>query len=172
MNTNSPSHGDPYQSAAAPLIDMHAHPSLKATIFKRALTTSFAASKTFNPFSVRTDFDKLEKGGVDVLLSSVYAPEKGIIKDCFYLKILRYLMPFTYRRLFGEDYFNVVNKMIDRMEAQIEESPKVKLARSYQELEEILDRTATCQNGGGKERIRYTQDKVRQANGIVGIKSD
>jgi membrane dipeptidase len=118
---------------------MHAHPSLKATFFERALTTSFSASKTFNPFSVRTDFDKLTKGGVDVLLSSVYAPEKKIIKDCYYLKVLRYLMPITYHRLFGKDYFIVANEMIDRMEAQIEESPKVKLARSYQELEEILE---------------------------------
>ena len=64
------------QFGGKPIIDMHAHPSLKASIFKRTLTRSHAASRTFNPFSMRTDFQKLEDGGVDVLLSSIYAPER------------------------------------------------------------------------------------------------
>lgn len=71
------------------IVDLHAHPSLKASIFNRLLTSRFRASRSFDPFSVRTDFPKLKDGGVDVLLTTVYAPEKGIFDECTYLKIIR-----------------------------------------------------------------------------------
>jgi membrane dipeptidase len=128
------------QYAGLPIVDMHAHPALKATLFKRTLTRRYAASRTFNPFSVRTDFQKLEAGGVDVLLSVIYAPEKEIVEDFSYLRILSYLMPITYRKLFSNSYFSVTNEMINIMEAQVQQSPKVELARSVQELNAILGR--------------------------------
>jgi membrane dipeptidase len=126
------------QYHGAPIVDLHAHPSLKATLFKRILTSRYAASRTFNPFSVRTDFNKLEEGGVDVLLSTVYAPEEEIIGDCIYLKILSYLMPFTSRKLFSNGHFEAVIEMMNLMEAQVQQSPKVKMAKSMKELNEIL----------------------------------
>ena len=79
------------------IVDLHAHPSLKASLFKRALTATFKASRAFDPLSVRTDFNKLRDGSVDVLLSSVYAPEEGIYQECPYVKWLRFLMPLTWR---------------------------------------------------------------------------
>jgi hypothetical protein len=64
----------------AMIVDMHAHPSLKISLFNRMLTSRFRVSRSFDPFSVRTDFNRLKAGGVNVLLSAVYAPERGIIR--------------------------------------------------------------------------------------------
>ena len=68
------------------IVDLHAHPSLKASLFNRTLTSRFRASRSFDPFGVRTDFPKLREGGLDVLLSTIYAPEKGILEECRYLE--------------------------------------------------------------------------------------
>jgi len=138
MNLSEPSLWKQIQYEGKPIIDLHAHPSLKATLFKRVLTSRYAASRTFNPFSVRTDFNKLEQGGIDVLLSTIYAPEEEILDDCIYLKILGYLMPFTYHKLFSHSHFDVTIEMMNIMEAQVQRSPKVKMAKSISELNEIL----------------------------------
>ncbi len=130
----------------ATIIDVHAHPSLKASIFNRMLTRRFGVTRSFNPFSVRTDFTRLKDGSVDVLLSTVYAPERGIIDDCKYIKLFRYLMPCKWKKVFGRSYFEVTNELIDEMEKQVEKSkdPKTgklmaKMAFSVKELDDILE---------------------------------
>jgi membrane dipeptidase len=126
------------------IVDLHAHPALKASLFKRMLTGRFKASRAFDPFSVRTDFPKLRQGGVDVLLSTVYAPERGIPEECRYLKMLRFLMPLTWRRVFKRSPFDVTLEMLDVMERQVDYSkdergkPLAKMAFSVQELDGIL----------------------------------
>jgi len=127
----------------APIVDLHVHPSLKAFLFRRVLTARLGASRAFNPLSVRTDFNKLKEGGLDVLLSSVYAPEREIIGDCIYLRMLRFLMPFTYRKAFGRDYFDVTCHILDLMEKQVRRAskrgqPLARMASSVQDLDDIL----------------------------------
>lgn len=128
------------------IIDLHAHPSLKAFILKRVLTSTFKASRAFDPLSVRTDFTKLKDGSVDVLLSSVYAPEEGIYQECPYIKLLRYLMPLTWKRVFSKSRFEVTMAMMDQMEAQVQNAVDdktgkrlAKMVHSIQELDELLD---------------------------------
>ena len=116
------------------IVDLHAHPSLKASLFKRALTSTMKASRAFDPLSVRTDFKKLKAGAVDVLLSSVYAPEEGIYRECPYLKALRYLMPITWGRVFSKSRFDVTMAMIDRMEAQVEKAIERKSGKRLAEM--------------------------------------
>jgi membrane dipeptidase len=140
MPASDQSHWEQIQYGGSPIIDMHAHPSLKASLFKRLLTLRCAASRTFNPFSVRTDFGRLEQGGVDVLLSTIYAPEREIVQDCIYLQGLRYLMPITYHKLFSSGYFGVTIEMMEKLEAQVDASPKAEMARSVRELDAILNR--------------------------------
>ena len=84
----------------ATIVDVHAHPSLKASIFNRVLTRRFRATRSWNPFSVRTDFNKLKKGKVDVLWSTVYAPEREILKECRWVRLVRFIMPCKYRKIF------------------------------------------------------------------------
>ena len=127
------------------IVDVHAHPSLKVSIFNRILTKRFSATRAFNPFSVRTDFPKLKAGSVDVLWSTVYAPEREIHDECKWIKILKYLMPCRWKKVFGRPYFEVTNEMMDQMEKQVEKSidrktgkPMAKMAYSVRELDEIL----------------------------------
>ena len=131
---------DQIQYGGTPIIDMHAHPSLKTSLFKRMLTVRYAASRAFNPFTLRTDFGRLQEGGVDVLLSTIYAPEREIVQDCIYLQALRYLMPITYHKLFAHGYFGVTIEMMEKLEAQVEGSPQAEMARSVQDLDAILSR--------------------------------
>jgi len=127
------------------IVDLHAHPSLKVSLFNRALTSRFRAGRSFDPFGVRTDFPDLREGGVDVLLSTVYAPEKGILEECKYLNLLRYLLPLTWKKVFSRSYFDVTMDMLDAMEKEAENSgrgrtgtPLAKMAFSVRELDEIL----------------------------------
>ncbi len=126
-----------------PIVDLHAHPALKAFLFKRMLTARYGADRAFNPLSMRTDFTNLKKGGLDVLLSTVYAPERNIIDDCIYLKLLRILLPMTYRQVFRRSYFDVTWHIMDLMEEQVRRSnkggkPMAQMALSVQELDAIL----------------------------------
>jgi microsomal dipeptidase-like Zn-dependent dipeptidase len=132
----------------ANIVDLHAHPSLKISLFKRALTSPLKVSRSFDPFSFRSDFSKLKAGSVDVLLSSIVAPEKGILEECKYLKILQFLMPFTWNSVFNQPYFKVTMEMLNRMERAVEKSkldqdgnPLIKMVFSVQELDEILNQS-------------------------------
>ncbi len=131
--------------ASATIVDLHAHPSLKVSLFKRMLTFRFKSTRAFDPFSVRTDFIKLKEGGVDVLLSAVYAPERGIYGECRPMKIFRLILPFTWHKVFGRPYFEVVTEMLDDMEEIVAKSKHkktgkqlAKMARSVAELDAIL----------------------------------
>lgn len=126
------------QYHGTPIIDMHAHPSLKVSLFKRTITRAYAAARTFNPLLFRTNFQKLEQGGVDVLLSTIYAPERDIVEDCVYLKVLALLMPVTYRKLFSNGYFGVTLEMMEKVEAQVRSSPRAAMAKSVQQLDALL----------------------------------
>jgi membrane dipeptidase len=128
------------------IVDLHAHPALKVSLFKRALTSSIKASRAFDPLSVRTDFGKLRTGAVDVLLSSIYAPEKGIYQECPAIRLLRYLMPLTWARVFSKSHFEVTMSMMDKLEAQVENAVDGKtgkrlaqMVRSVQELDQVLE---------------------------------
>jgi microsomal dipeptidase-like Zn-dependent dipeptidase len=122
------------------LVDLHAHPSLKVSLFKRVLTKPVGATRDFDPFGVRTDFSDLRKGGLDLLLSTVYAPEKDITVECPYLGLLRYVMPGTWKRVFDRPYFDVASEMLDAMEAQVKAAPDTaRLLRSLPELEAWLN---------------------------------
>lgn len=130
----------------ATLIDLHAHPSLNVSLFNRNITRRFYPSKNaFDPFSVRTNIPQLQAGGVDVLLSVVYAPEQGIFDECRYLRLLRFFMRSTWKKIYGRPYFDVTSQMLDEMEKQTalaldptSGQPLAKFAHSLTELEAIL----------------------------------
>jgi membrane dipeptidase len=122
------------------IVDLHTHPSLKVSLFKKTLTRGHRAAKMFDPFSVRTDIPKLRKGGLDAMLSVIYAPEAQIAEDCKPLGILRYVMPSTWRKIFEQPYFDVANQMLDEMEKAVEDAgPDLRMAHSVTELNAILE---------------------------------
>ncbi len=127
------------------VFDIHAHPALKLSLLRRSLTRLNRSAKYFDPFSVRSDFRKLEKGGVDVLQSVVVAPEKGLLEDCRPLKILKAILP-TSRDLFSESYLTVTLSIMDAIENAVNCAVNQKtgkryaqMARSVRELNNILN---------------------------------
>jgi membrane dipeptidase len=124
----------------ATILDLHVHPALKVSMFKKTLTRGHRAAKAFDPFSVRTDTGKLRQGGVDAMMSVIYPPEFQIVEDCKPLGIMRYVMPGTWRKVFEQPYFDVANEMLDDMEKAVADgSPDLQMARSVAELDAILE---------------------------------
>ncbi|MBN1464141.1 membrane dipeptidase [candidate division KSB1 bacterium] len=130
----------------ATVVDIHAHPSLKISLWNRLLTTRIKSSRSFDPFSIHTDFISLKKGGVDLLLSTAYAPERGILQECQYIKAMKYLMPRKWKKVYGQPYFDVVMQMLDLMESAVENAidengvAMATMIKSVTALEDYLQR--------------------------------
>ena len=128
------------------VLDLHAHPSFNVSLFNRAITSRFYPSRSaFDPFSVRTNLPTLRKGGVDILMSAVYAPERGIFDECRLLSILRFFMRPVWNKIYGRPYFDVTSQMLDEMETALSKAidpltgkPLAKVAQSLAALEAIL----------------------------------
>jgi hypothetical protein len=75
-----------------------------------------------------------------VLVSTVYAPEREIIDDCIYLKLLRFLMPFTYRKVFCRDRFDGFTDPPDDLEngSQLPRLTQRLLAEGYSNALRVL----------------------------------
>jgi len=129
------------------ILDMHAHPSMKVSMFHRLLTARlYPSSRAFDPFSMRTDYSKLEQGGVDALMSVIYAPEKGIVDECRLLRFLLNFMPRVRRNIYARPYFELTVELIDEIEKAAEHAihphtgkPRVRFAHSPAELGQIID---------------------------------
>ena len=128
------------------VVDLHAHPAFNVSLFHRLLTSRiYPSSRAFDPFSVRTNFPRLKDGGVDVMLSVIHPPERGILEECPPLNLLRYLMPRNFRRIYGRPYFEVTIDMMDEMENAVKKGldrgtgrPYAQFAHNREELEAIL----------------------------------
>jgi membrane dipeptidase len=129
------------------LVDLHAHPSFNVSLFNRSITSRFYPSRSaFDPFSVRTNIPTLRQGGVDVILSAIYAPERGIFEECRYLRLLRFFMRRTWKKIYGRPYFDVTSDMLNELESAIGQAvvpvtgkAQAKIAHSLAELDAILN---------------------------------
>jgi len=128
------------------VLDLHAHPSFNVSLFNRAITSRlYRARSAFDPFSVRTNIPNLQNGGVDILMSALYAPEKGIFDECRFLKILDLFMHPVWKKIYGRPYFDVTIEMLIEMEKAVAKSidpvsrkPEAQFAHSLKELDDIL----------------------------------
>jgi membrane dipeptidase len=140
------------------VIDLHTHPALKSTIFNRNVgssKTKFIAKffrEKFWPFSDRVTFPKMEKGGVDVLLSTAYVLEQGWINDISLIKWLLRLTPSVRKKIVDPTYFDSTNEMLSGMERQIdsynthksENARNVVLATNREELRDGIAAGDMC----------------------------
>jgi membrane dipeptidase len=120
------------------VVDLHAHPSLKTTLFGLRWDRRHRAGSAFNPLSLRCDLPKLVAGGVDVLCSAVYVPERGLLDDCLPLRLATLFVP-PFRRLVEGDPFRGAMETLDEFEHIVATTPPVAgvraaLARSPAEL--------------------------------------
>jgi microsomal dipeptidase-like Zn-dependent dipeptidase len=127
----------------AVVVDVHAHPALKASLFRRSLTSrGGTAAAAFSPFSLRTSFPRLAEGGVDLLFSAIHVPEAPLLADVPLLRTLRLLAPGVWRELVSPTYFQATLNSLATLEQQAEGSAALqrpaRLARSLAELDALL----------------------------------
>ena len=145
----------------AVLVDLHSHPSLKSSMFHRNLDgkktrlLSRLFKSSFWPFSERITFPKLEEGGVDVLLSTVYVLEQGWIDDIKLIKFLLWLFSGVRKEIADPTYFDVTNMMLDNMEDEVSlynaaidmassDDRRVRMVKSVEELLQGIAANETC----------------------------
>jgi microsomal dipeptidase-like Zn-dependent dipeptidase len=131
--------------AGSTIVDLHAHPGLKISLFDKVFTAPFHADGAFNPFSFESNYLNLRQGGVDALLSVIYPPERQIVtQEAPLLKALRYLRPKLWRTVFEGSYFDVANQMLDDLERAVAAAnraagrPQAQVVRSRAELDAVL----------------------------------
>lgn len=132
--------------AGSTIVDLHAHPGLKISLFDKVFTARFQGRGAFNPFSFETNYDNLVTGGVDAVLSVIYAPERQITtQEAPILRTLRYLRPAMWRKVFNGSYFDVANRMLDDLEQAITTTvhpvtgvPQARIVKSMAELDAVL----------------------------------
>jgi len=96
-------------------VDIHAHPSLKTSLFGLRWDEPHHAGSAFNPLSLRCDLPALVAGGVEVLCSAVHVPEHGLLEDCAPLRLGTYLVPHV-RHLIEGDPFRGAMRILDDFE--------------------------------------------------------
>ena len=138
----------------SPVIDLHNHAVLKRFLLDRDLSsnkTKFLAGlfkRAFWPLSQRSTFPLLDEGGIDVVLSTCYIPEREWLEDQSLVKWALALSPEVRKRVFDPFYFDATVNMMDDMEKQITEYNKkvnksenklICMVKNNQELSQCLE---------------------------------
>lgn len=127
----------------ATIIDLHIHPSMQQQLFQRNLGLRYVINRSIhaNPLAVRASFPRLRDGGVDVILSAIHVPEKGLLKDFPILNLFRIFRPDIFKKLLLSQPFDATIKLMDEMEKSVSLTSGytwAKMVRSVTELGEIL----------------------------------
>lgn len=127
----------------ATVVDLHIHPSMHQQLFNRDLNLRYVINRSLhgNPMNVRASFPRLRDGGYDVILSTLYVPEKDILKDFPIIKLFRFLRPDLWKKLILSEPFDATLKIMKDMEKAVTASAStgvVSLAGSVAELNAIL----------------------------------
>lgn len=133
------------------VLDLHNHACLKQGMMFRGLGSKeerFLASlfkRAFWPLSARSTFPKMVEGGLDVVLSTNYIPEKEWLDHQKLIKFVLFFADKTKKKVFDPNYFDATINMMDEMEKEIEEwndcmpERQIKVVLNSTELQETLD---------------------------------
>ena len=103
---------------------------MKQQLFNRKLGVRYFAVRTVNLFGMQSSFPRLKTGQYDAFLSTLYVPEKGLLKDFPAINVFRVLRPDLWRKLFAAPPFRATIKILEEMETEVARSPIVKMAHS------------------------------------------
>jgi membrane dipeptidase len=117
------------------LTDIHAHPAMNAFLWDRDLRRHYWTGKTFDPLASLTDFKMLEKGGVEVLWSSLHIPERPMF-DCKLLWLLAHVTSGG-RKILKLTAWDCLLVMMAEMERQVARADGFAIARSNAELDQV-----------------------------------
>ena len=108
------------------VVDLHNHAVLKKFLLDRDLTGGKAKflstlfKRAFWPLSQRSTFPLVEKGGVDIVLSTCYIPEREWLEDQPLIQFALALSPSTKKRVFDPFYYDATISMMDAMEKEVD----------------------------------------------------
>jgi membrane dipeptidase len=137
------------------VVDIHAHPVLKTYLFDYHLYKKYknpVPTIEFNPFWLQTNIPKLLKGGIDVVFSTVYLPERPFIDNSDILHVSieilkRFFTSFTEKvedNSSSNRPFEQTLEIIDQFENKVKEARSkgfsVSIPKNYDELQESIGR--------------------------------
>ncbi len=127
----------------ATVVDLHVHPSMQQQLFQRNLNWRYVVNRVFhaNPWSVRASFPRMRDGSYDVILSTMYVPEHGILKDFPIVRWFRFLRPDLWRKLMRSQPYQATRLIMEDMERAVASSTgyaAVRMAHSVSELDSLL----------------------------------
>lgn len=125
------------------IVDLHVHPSFQQQIFSRTLSVRYVLKRTFrgSPFDVRANFPRLRMGGVDVILSILHVPERGLLNDFKLVNIVRILRPDLWHKFMAAPPYDATLDILGDMEKAVAESKPeapAQMAHSVSDLDAIL----------------------------------
>jgi membrane dipeptidase len=137
------------------VVDIHAHPVLKTYLFDYNLYEMHENPLPlieFNPFYLQVDIPKLLQGGIDVVFSTVYLPERPFIDNSDIMNVSieilkRFFTSFTDKvedNSSSDRPFEQTLEIIDQFEDKVKEARSkgcsVSIPKNYNELEESIER--------------------------------
>ena len=130
----------------ATIVDLHIHPSMQQQLFRRDLNLRYVIHRVLHgdPLSVRASFPRLHDGGYDVIFSTVYLPERGILKDFPIVNLFRFLRPDLWRKLIVAEPFDATLRILKDMETAVATSTgaaPMQMAGTVAELDALLSRS-------------------------------
>lgn len=150
--------------AATPVTDLHAHPSLKTSLFRLRFDRCHRPGSAFDPLSLRCDLPKLVAGGVRVLASAVYVPERGLLDDCPLLRAAVLIAPPVRRLILGDPCSGALQVLDDFERVVAATGPvdgvQATVVRSADELHTAL--------GEGRLAIVHTLEGAHHLAGDAG----
>ena len=127
----------------ATIIDLHVHPSMQQQLFRQNINLRFVIDRTLhgNPLAVRASFPRLKDGGIDIILSVLHVPEKGLLQDFPIINIFRILRPDLWKKLITARPFDATERIMADMENAVAQSSGYESAQiisSVKALDAIL----------------------------------
>jgi membrane dipeptidase len=128
----------------ATIVDLHIHPSMQQQLFRRNLNVRYVIDRTIHadPLTVRASFPRLKDGGYSAFFSTLYVPERGILRDFPIVRLFRFLRPDLWQQLIVASPFDATLRMMDDLEAAVAASTPaapVRMAKSVAELDALLN---------------------------------
>jgi microsomal dipeptidase-like Zn-dependent dipeptidase len=135
------------------VVDIHAHPVLKTYLFDYDLYKKSKNPVTiveFNPFNLQANIPKLLQGGIDVVFSTVYLPERPFIDNSDILNVSNEILKIFFASLTDkvEDNstcnrpFEQTLGIIDQFENKVKKAKlkgySVSIPKNYSELQESI----------------------------------
>jgi microsomal dipeptidase-like Zn-dependent dipeptidase len=135
------------------VVDIHAHPVLKTYLFDYDLYKKSKNPVTiveFNPFNLQANIPKLLQGGIDVVFSTVYLPERPFIDNSDILNVSNEILKIYFASLTDkvEDNstcnrpFEQTLGIIDQFENKVKKAKlkgySVSIPKNYSELQESI----------------------------------